>query len=140
MSEKIIKVAGLWERGWSTPIMEVDLWQFPLRDFGVQTLYMTPISGIASNKVEERSSLTEILEEADQEGLTVVFVDENGSSSLEEFEHPDKVLYVFGKAGSAATIHARSKDLSISISTVANKGLLWPHQAASIVLYDRHLK
>lgn len=136
-----VKVAGIWELGWSTPIKEVELWQFPLRDFDVDGLYMTPISGIESKHVEERASMGEIITEARSEGLTVVFVDEEGATPLREFEHPESVLYVFGKAGSSPKkIHEEEGDFTVSIETPQMKGLLWPHQAANIILYDRTIK
>lgn len=136
-----VKIAGIWELGWSTPIKEVELWQFPLRDFEVDEFLMTPISGIASKHVEERSTMQEIISEARSEGLTIVFVDEGGATPLREFEHPQDVLYVFGKAGSSPKIlHEEEGDITLSIETPQAKGLLWPHQAASIILYDRTIK
>lgn len=53
----IVKVAGIWELGWNTPIKEIELWEYPLRDFGVDAFYMTPITGIQSQFVQEASRL-----------------------------------------------------------------------------------
>lgn len=135
-----VKMAGLWEFGWSTPIKEIELWQFPLRDFEVDGFYMAPISGIVSRHVEERGSMEEIIAEARSEGLTIVFVDEEGATPLKEFAHPQNVLYVFGKAGSSSIALKEEQDLTVAIETPQSKGLLWPHQAATTILYDRYIK
>src|SRR3989304_5735220 len=52
-----VKVAGLWERGWNTPIKEVELWEFPLRDFAVNEHIMVPVSGIENSYVTEVPNL-----------------------------------------------------------------------------------
>jgi hypothetical protein len=57
----MVVVAGMWELGWNTPIKEIDLWRYPLKDFGVDRFYMTPISGIESKKVIELFSAGIIL-------------------------------------------------------------------------------
>lgn len=135
----IVKIAGFWELGWNTPIKEIELWEFLLREFGVETFYMTPITGIRSSFVQERASLEEILEE--NKDFKIVFCDERAEISLVDFKHPSKALYVFGKANfSPLLVYKKEKDLAVKIDTVENKGLLWPHQAASIILYDRFLK
>lgn len=134
-----VRVAGFWELGWNTPIKEIELWEYPLRDFGVETLYMTPITGIQSSFVQERASLEEILEE--NKDLKIVFCDERAEASLVDFKHPKDALYVFGKANFSPLLGLMRKgDLAVKIDTVENKGMLWPHQAASIILYDRFLK
>ena len=46
----MIKVAGHWELSWNAPIKEVELWNFPLRDFNVSEWYMWPVSGIKHNE------------------------------------------------------------------------------------------
>lgn len=134
-----VAVAGAWELGWNTPIKELDLWAFPVRDFAVDAFYMTPVSGIASKRVQERASLDEVL--AETRNLAAVFVDENGEAALTDFEHPDDALYVFGRAGfSPMTALKRERDRSVRIETVLGAGLLLPHQAAAIVLHDRLVK
>jgi tRNA(Leu) C34 or U34 (ribose-2'-O)-methylase TrmL len=135
----VVKVAGLWELGWNTPIKEIELWEYPLRDFKVDDFYMSPVTGIDSNFVKERKYFEEILEE--NKDLSFVYVDEASETSLAEFAHPNKALYIFGKASfSPMAMYKKSKDLSVRIDTAENKGLLWPHQAAAIVLYDRMVK
>lgn len=134
-----VKLAGIWELGWNTPIKEVDLWEYPLQDFGVSQLYMTPVSGIGNHSVTERATMEAVL--AENSGLTVVFIDEHATVDLKDFTHPDNALYVFGKASLSAWVaYNRPGDLSVKITTPEAKGLLWPHQAACIVLYDRMLK
>lgn len=128
-------VAGQWELGWNTPIKEVELWQFMLRDFGVAQFYMFPVSGIASNQVKERSSLEDIIKEFSDH--IPVFIDERGEIDLEDFVHPENALYITGIANDKSLPEEYK---SIKIRTVANKGLLWSHQALSIVLYDKLIK
>ena len=131
-------IVGHWDFGWNTPIMEIDLWKFPLRDFGVDKFYMCPISGIRG-KVKEKKDINEVFKENPDH--SVIFCDERAENSLIEFKHPDNALYVFGKANFSPFLSLkRNKDLSIRIDTLDNKGLLWGHQAASIILYDRMLK
>lgn len=138
----VVKLAGLWERGWITPIKEADLWAYPLRDFAVDGLCMSPISGIDSRHIKECASIEDAIADARQDELTVVFVDEGGSTPLQDFEHPDNVLYVLGRSGTSpkALYEEEEGDLTVHIETPEGKGLLWAHQAASIILYDRSTK
>lgn len=131
-----VVIAGIWELGWNTPIKEIELWEYPLRDFSVDAFYMTPVTGIESQFIHERNTMEEILKE--NKDLKVVFVDEKGEAPLKTFKHPKKALYVFGKASLSAMIaYGKKGDLSVKIETIANGGMLWPHQAAAIILYDR---
>lgn len=134
----MVRVAGLWELGWNTPIKEVDLWEYPLRDFEVEAFYMAPISGIRHAMVQERNSIEEIIKECGDYSL--VFVDERGKIPLKEFEHPKKALYIFGKASESTMPMAKHGDHTLRIETRINRGMLWPHQAAALVLYDRLMK
>jgi len=133
----MIKVLGCWELGWSTPIMEFDLWYFPLRDFKVDEFIMCPNSGIARNVTEFKDIQAAIDANPD---LTPIFLDEDGETELSDFIHPVDALYIFGKASYSPFSAMAKKGQSVKIETGEGKGMLWPHQAASIVLYDRHLK
>lgn len=133
----MIKVLGCWEVGWNVPLTESDLWIMPLREFGVDELLMTPVSGIAYKRVREYPSVAEAL--GAHPNLTPVFVDEKGEVELEDFEHPEDAIYVFGKVSYSPYIQLGSGHKSVRIKTEA-KGMLWPHQAMSIVLYDRTRK
>lgn len=136
----MIKVAGFWDLHWNTPIKEIDLWEYPLRDFGVDQHYMIPISGIDNKKVHERQEINEVLDK--NRDMTIIFCDERANTLLKDFEHPENALYVFGKANYSPFLNlAREGDLSLKIETVRPQGgLLWGHQAASIILYDRLMK
>jgi len=135
----IATIAGFWELGWNTPIKELDLWKFMLREFEIEEFYMIPVSGIQSKSVKERHSLKEVLDE--NKDHTVVFVSELADIPLSTFVHPERALYVFGKANFSPFLNLkREKDLAVKIETAQNSGLLWPHQAAAIVLYDRVTK
>lgn len=128
----MIKVAGVWELGWNTPIMEYDLWKFPMRDFGVDEWYMAPISGIQKGNITEVAFIKDAIHL--NPDFTPVCIDENGTTDLEEFTHPENALYLLGKAGGSPNADS---GFSVRIPTKENKGLLWPHQAICIVLYDR---
>lgn len=134
-----VKIAGLWEFGWSSPIQEQSHWTYPLRDFGVTEFCMCPVSGIRpDNQVPlvEYHELSEVI--AANPDLTRVFVDENGETSLCDFVHPQNALYIFGKAGqSPMATYKQDGDLSVSIATCQNLGLLWPHQAVVLVMFHR---
>lgn len=135
----IIKTVGFWELGWNTPIKEVDLWEYPLRELGISQMYMSPISGIDNKYVKEMASLQEIFDE--NINLVRVYVDEHATVNLSDFIHPENALYVFGKNSFSPFIsYGRPQDLSIKIPTVLNQGMFWSHQAASIILYDRFIK
>ncbi len=136
-----IKVAGTWEMSYSTPLVEFDHWAFMLRDFGVAEWYMAPVSGI-NKKVTE---LKDMLEAIDlNPDLTPVYVEEEGELFLPDYEHPENALYLTGKAGySPWNAAGNPAGCSVRIptqKTIRSKGLLWPHQAISIVFYDRLLK
>jgi len=135
-----VKVVGCWEFGWSTPIMEYDLWHFTMRDFVVDEWLMTPVSGIRQQQVAERPFLQDVLLE--NPSLTPIYCDENGEADLASFSHPEDCLYIFGKASFSPWIAAGSPvGASLRIDTPSTKkGLLWPHQCAAIILYDRYIK
>ena len=132
-----VAIAGLWELGWTTPIMEADIWRFLLRDFAVDAWIMSPISGIAAGDVREFPDIESVLDEL--RGYYVpVFVDEEADDELATFEHPENALYIFGKANGSPFRESRTAiDRAVKIRTPAGAGLLWPHHAAAIVLYHR---
>lgn len=132
----MVIVASIWEYGWNTPIKEFDLWHYPLKDFGVDEFAMTPISGIRlNNKVKEFNSVEDIVKHY---GIPVIICEETGETTLEEFKHPEDALYLFNRtSGGKLPVNA---NYSIRVETKLNKGLLWGHQAASIILYDRFKK
>jgi hypothetical protein len=132
-----VTVAGLWEFGYSTPIQELDLWQYPLREYGVTDFVMAPVSGIRSDFVTEVADLGEWLAQQDR---PVVFVDEKGEVDLVEFDHPEDVIYVFGKASTSAFAAYGKGRPSVRIDTPGKTGMLWPHQVAVLVLHDRGAK
>lgn len=131
-----VKIVSYWEQGWNTPIKEYDLWHFPTRDFQVDELIMMPISGIDAQVTEYKS-----FDDIDVSDCTVVWVDENGEEYLDDFEHPENAVYVFGRAGLAPMkVHKKEGDKTLKIRTPEDKGLLWGHHAMVLVLYDRFLK
>ncbi len=131
-----IKVVGAWEVGWSTPWMEYDLWHFTMRDFGVEEWIMTPVTGISKQNIIEAVDIPTVV--AANSELTPIYVDENGEEDLQTFTHPTDAIYICGKASYSPWKAAGSPvSSSIRIVTPLQAGLLWPHQAIGIVLYDR---
>mgnify|MGYP003652254906 CR=1 FL=1 len=132
----MIEVAGMWEIGWNTPIMEADLWEMTLREFGLTALSMTPISGINKPWIDEYEYLDDIL--TAKPDLTPVFVDELGEVELSDFVHPENALYVFGKTTHSPfnSMAKKYNAQSVRIASV-NPATMWAHQALAIVLYDR---
>ena len=131
----MIVVAAIWESGWNTPIKELDLWHYPLRDFGVDDLAMTPVSGIFTDRVKEFHSVELMVEHY---GLPIIICTEDGENDLDEFNHPEDALYLFNRT-SGGNLPVKA-DYTLRIETKLNKGMLWGHQAASIILYDRFKK
>jgi len=134
----VIQVIGSWELGWNAPIKEYDLWKHMLDDFSIDKWIMSPITGISKNVIE----VPDISEYLDQQNWAdVIFIDENGTIELEEFQHPENVIYVFGRTGFSAWEAFGRKGKAVKIQTPAGAiGGLWAHQAAAIVLYDRWMK
>lgn len=134
-----VKFLSSWELAWNVPIKEMDLWEYPLREFGVAGLEMFPVTGIRNSFVKERHTFEEAIE-ANSE-LTKVFVDEHGETNLRDFIHPENALYIIGKTSlSLQTAYKQPGDKSIVISTKNSTGLFWGHQVAMVVLYDRYNK
>jgi hypothetical protein len=147
-----IKVAGHWELSWNAPIKEAELWNFPLRDFGIKDWFMWPVSGIKHNEsrkvaLHERHTFEAILEE--NQDLPHVYVEPYNPAfsdyipiDLRKFAHPEDVLYIFGSAhfNPITFNHAREQDCMVAVPTVGNRGVLWPHQCLVTILYDRLVK
>ena len=132
-----MEVAGIWELGWSAPKTEIELWRMAMRSFGLSRLNATPVTGIRDRLVCEYHSMEELL--ADRSHLTPVFVDEGGTTELSEFDHPDSALYVFGKAAYSPFSARAKQGMSVRIDC-PKMGMLWPHQALAVVMYDRERK
>jgi hypothetical protein len=128
----MVVVAGVWEEGWFDNRTELNLWHFPLKDFGVDEFAMTPKSGMKTSKVSQFHSIEEMV---NHYGLPVIVCTEDGDSDLKDFVHPENALYMFNRtSGGELPI---TPDHTLRIKTKLNKGMLWGHQAASIILYDR---
>ena len=128
-----VRVVGLWEFGWFAPITEQNLWQFPLREFGVTEWIMCPETGLPG--VVQAADVTDALDDR-----PAVFLDENGEFPLDEFDHPDDVTYVFGKSGRSVLSAMRPDDVSVRVSTPTGQGMMWAHQTLVVVLHDREAK
>lgn len=133
-----IEVLGCWEYAWQCPLREHDLWVHMLKEFGINSFNMYPVSGIQKN-VKEVADVTSFIQNSDK---TVVFVDEAADIELPEFIHPKDALYVAGKTTFSPYITSfdPQKHTAVKIPSVRNTGGFWGHQAISMVLYDRFLK
>lgn len=133
-----LKTVGFWELGYNTPIVEADLWEFPMREMGVEEHTMIPVSGIRNNFIQEEHDIDAVL--AKNSDLTVVYVVENGDTPLKDFKHPERALYITGRTTLNPKGSQRPQDLSVRVETALDNGMLWAHQALLIVLYDRRMK
>lgn len=127
----------MWELGWNTPIKEADLWEMVCREFCIDNIYMSPVSGIKHKFIKEVSSIKDFLDETQ---IQAVFLDEKGEIPLHEFKHPESCIYVFGKTNESVLYHKRPGDVSVYIQTIRSSAMLWAHQIAAITFYDRQVK
>lgn len=134
----MIRIVGNWEIGWNSPIMEHRQWYYLMKEFTVDEWIMSPKTGVETQKVIEVSQASKYLKNI--KDSTIVYVDENGTIELPDFEHPENVTYVFGKAGFSIWKSMGSPEPSVKIPTINNVGGFWAHQALAIILYDRYLK
>jgi len=142
----MVTVVGHWEWRDMVPMTEAPLWNLPLRDFGIEDWRMVPVSGIKNSqrKVElsEYPDYASALEDGTDRPRVFIeprTVHQNPITTwLPNFRHPKDCIYIFGSAHYNPTMfHRRPDDPVVTIPTVQNRGVLWPHQAALIVLYDR---
>lgn len=142
-----VTVIGHWELSWNTPLKESELWQFPLREFGVEDWVMFPVTGIRIREPKvtliEAHTMDEALELS--KGVRVfvepAFPKDLGHVYLPEFDHPEDVTYIFGSAHlNPAAARKTDGDIVLAIPTLDNKGALWPHQCLLTILYDRLVK
>ena len=137
-----IKIVGHWERGWDTPYQEFNWWFHPLNEFAVDEFCMSPVTGLDNNRVSEYSDLNEIIAQADADGATCVYIDEDAMDDLPDYEHPENAVYIMGRTGLSPykTNFRPNVDQAVRIPSNYNNGGFWGHQAAIIILYDRYLK
>ena len=131
----MIVVGAVWEQGWFDQETEVNLWHYPLKDFGVDEFAMTPIFDIKNNNVKQFHNVELMIQHY---GLPVINCTEYGEITLDEFTHPKDALYIFNRTSGG--VMPGKHDYSLRIETTNNKAMLWGHQAASIILYDRFIK
>jgi hypothetical protein len=147
----MVKVVGYWDRWFQHKENEYDVcWRFMLRHFGVDQIIMLPNLGVRE-KLPLDYTDTELVEMASVEeailanpDLVPIIVDERGTTTLREFTHPENVLYIFGRTGFNPLDVLQPWDgQAVNIegnSPYVGDALLHPHQACSIMLYDRMMK
>jgi len=147
----MIKVAGYWDIWFSHKENEYDIcWRFMLKHFGVDQAIMLPQLNVSS-RIQLDHTEVELIEMDSIEdvinlniNLVPIMIDERGATSLKTFEHPDNALYIFGRTGENAmdkfdVWNGHSVYID-SVESCNGMPLLHPHQACSIVLYDRMTK
>jgi hypothetical protein len=145
----MIKVAGHWEIGYNTPIIEAYQWEFSLKEWGVDEWLMCPVSGIRLSspklKLKEFADYNEMLESCSD--LVRVFVEPRTKHQnpetiwLDDFEHPENCVYIFGSAHFNPTLkYKREEDSVVSIKTRIDGGGLWPSQCLCLILDDKRRK
>jgi hypothetical protein len=145
----MVVVAGHWEIGYNTPMIEAYQWQFPINEWKVDKWLMCPVSGIkvGSNKLglEEFADYEKMLESCPD--LVRVFIEPRTKHQnpdtiwLDDFEHPEDAVYIFGSAHYNPTLkHKREQDFVVSIKTKIDSGGLWPSQCLCLVLDDKRRK
>jgi hypothetical protein len=152
MENKVYTV-GCWDMWENAPQEYLIHWSFMSDHFGVDKFHMTPNTGHGEELKNNNNEGTQTLHEANtiQEvisnnpDLTPVIIDENGDIELKDFTHPQKALYILGRTGYSPKENLNSNIASVRIPSWsknenASFGLLHPHQALSIVLYDRKIK
>ena len=133
------------------PVMEAHQWNLALRDYGVSSWCMTPVSGVmhleeSRVKLTEFHSYDDLLESCGD--LHRVFIEprtahQNPTTTwLHEFEHPDDCVYCFGSAHLNPTLGRFRPfvDDVVSIKSVLDDGVPWATQCLMVVLYDRLVK
>lgn len=128
-----VEVAGTWDTGWSAPLTEIIQWWAVMRSYEIPMLHMCPVSGIKHNMLTEHNNFDSLLRTT---SLTPVFVDEDADVELEDFDHPDNALYIFGKANFSPRVVYGTGHLSVRIDC-PKTGMFWPHQALALVMRDR---
>jgi tRNA(Leu) C34 or U34 (ribose-2'-O)-methylase TrmL len=79
-----------------------------------------------------------LLEQVDAETAIICIELVEGASSLCEFEHPDKVLYIFGPED--GTLKQELIDKADAVLYIPTRGCLNLAMTVNIVLYDRQTK
>ena len=149
----MVKVIGCWDM-WENPTQEYLIhWKFMVDHFGVDEFYMTPNTGLGEQLKNDHNENIQLLYETNNIQdcinsnleLTPIIIDENGDVELKDLIHPENALYILGKVGYSPKENLDSNFISVKIPSWsknpnASYGLLHPHQALSIVLYDRRIK
>lgn len=145
----MIIVAGNWEIGHNSPIIEAYQWQFPIMEWEVDGWLMCPVSGIKLRSPNltliEFNGYEDMLESCHD--LVRVFIEPRTKHQnpdtiwLDDFYHPEDVVYIFGSAHKNPTLgFKREQDAVVSIKTKKDTGGLWPSQCMCLILDDRRRK
>jgi hypothetical protein len=145
-----VKVAGYWDIWFQHKEHEFDVsWRFMLRHFGVSEVCLMPNLNL-KDKVSSGNPPEVLLIEMDKvedvldknKELVPVIIDERGTVTLKNFKHPEDAIYIFGRTGfNPLDTLTNWPGITVRIEGVdESSAWLHPHQACSIVLYDRLVK
>lgn len=90
--------------------------------------------------MNEPFQLVESLENIEiDDGYEVVAIDESGDDLLQDFIHPDKAVYLFGRSCLNRIQDIVKSDHVVKVATPSSKDI-FGISIAAIVLYDRMMK
>jgi hypothetical protein len=147
----MIKVIGHWDI-WQKPTQEYTNWVFLVKHFGVDDFYMIPNTGLGLSLKNDQVDNIQYLYEIDDINDVIgnidfipVILDENGDVELIDLVHPENAIYILGRVGYSPKENLNTNIISVRIPSWSkdvnsSNGLLHPHQALAIVLYDREIK
>lgn len=115
-------IAACREEGWLDRITDNAQWDNLCRSFGVDLQLVVEFSEIVV-----------------PDGYAVVVMDESGEDSLEDFTHPENVIYIFGRSTLNRIQDGITHDHSVQINTVEQKGIFGVSIAGAL-LYARSLQ
>jgi hypothetical protein len=146
-----VHVLGNWDISYHAPITEQYYWSFPMRDFGVDSWNMMPVSGIKNREYYA----VDLYEWENYDGyfeahpdLKRVFLEPRTDHQnpdtiwLHEFDHPEDCVYITGSAHYNPTLKYCREGIDdvVTVKTAKDNGVLWGDQVICITLYDRMVK
>lgn len=118
----MIKIVAFKERTWMPEITDFRQWDHLCRSYGAELQMVTDFHEIIIPNNHK-----------------IVILDEPSETNLEDFEHPEDVVYVFGRTGLNDLAEKFKSDYQVKINYEPNIPLFGIASGA-IVLYDRYLK
>jgi len=132
-----------WERGWTIPHFDIQLWDDLAQAFGIEKIYMIPDVKLgAVTPMEAYDSLDEFLDKYRGTKKFVFLIPRSeyqDAISLKDYEHPTDCVYIFGASYTNLPDYVTDQDDVVCVDTPVDHQV-WQYHIAGIVLYDRFLK